>query len=267
MELVDRENRGPLPVHTIGGGNRARTGLLASVRSVDEARLVQDEGADIIDLKEPGNGALGGLSSATIESILAALPASALTSATIGDFEGMRPQAVRDAALRVAATGVDIVKVGFFPAPESHACIELLGRDVCPTVRVVAVLFADLGVDSELVDAIAAAGFFGVMLDTARKASGSLTHHLSLARLGAFVEAGQTRELMTGLAGSLRTSDVTTLLQLGPDYLGFRGALCSADRRAGTLERARVAAVRALIPRPELDAENLMARAFTATRR
>jgi len=35
------------------------TGMLASVRNLEEAKLVYEGGADIIDLKEPNDGALG----------------------------------------------------------------------------------------------------------------------------------------------------------------------------------------------------------------
>ena len=47
--------------------------LLVSVRSVEEALLAAEGGADFIDLKEPGRGALGGLPVATIREIVAAL--------------------------------------------------------------------------------------------------------------------------------------------------------------------------------------------------
>ena len=62
--------------------------LLVSVRSPDEALLAARHGADLIDLKEPGAGALGGLPLATIRAIVAALRAEGValpTSATIGD--------------------------------------------------------------------------------------------------------------------------------------------------------------------------------------
>ena len=47
--------------------------LLVSVRSVEEALLAAEGGADFIDLKEPGAGALGGLPIATIRAIVDAL--------------------------------------------------------------------------------------------------------------------------------------------------------------------------------------------------
>ena len=45
------------------------TGMLASVNTIDEALWVLNAGVDIIDLKEPANGALGALEPETITTI------------------------------------------------------------------------------------------------------------------------------------------------------------------------------------------------------
>jgi uncharacterized protein (UPF0264 family) len=45
----------------------------------------------------------------------------------------------------------------------------------------------------------------------------------------------KSRQLICGLAGSLRLDDVPQLLQLQPDYLGFRGALCDRNDRLGRI--------------------------------
>ena len=47
--------------------------LLVSVRSVEEALLAAQGGADFIDLKEPNDGALGGLPVETIAAVIMAL--------------------------------------------------------------------------------------------------------------------------------------------------------------------------------------------------
>jgi uncharacterized protein (UPF0264 family) len=54
---------------------------------------------------------------------------------------------------------------------------------------------------------------------------------------------------MSGLAGSLRVTDIPALSVHRPDYFGFRGGLCrDLDRRNG-IDPLRVAeAVRALRP-------------------
>jgi len=50
--------------------------------------------------------------------------------------------------------------------------------------------------------------------------------------------------LLCGLAGSLCETDIDTLLPLGADYLGFRGALCAGGLRTDGIDAAALARVR-----------------------
>jgi dihydroneopterin aldolase len=220
------------------------TKLLASVRSALEARQALAGGADIIDLKEPATGALGRLPDATIGEILWAIGRRRPTSATIGDME-LSPSPVLDAVRRMAACGVDIVKFGVFDgdAPGTLAALATAAR---AGLRIVAVLFADRRPDFGLIERCAESGLYGIMLDTADKAGGGLTAHLSQAALARFVQKGRARGLLTGLAGSLSARDVPDLLALSPDYLGFRSAL-AVGGRAGELDPAAVVRLRALL--------------------
>jgi uncharacterized protein (UPF0264 family) len=217
--------------------------LLASVRSPAEAEIALAGGADFIDLKEPEAGALGRLPDGVVRACVAAVARRRTVSATIGDV-ALDPQAVLRATRAMAANGLDIVKIGMFPGDTSGTIRALAGtaRDV----RLVAVLFADRRPDLTLVDECADAGFHGVMLDTADKASGPLTRHLDPATLRHFVERARTRGMISGLAGSLRVADIAALAALGPDYLGFRSAL-TAGGRAAPLAPDAVAAVRAAL--------------------
>jgi uncharacterized protein (UPF0264 family) len=61
-----------------------------------------------------------------------------------------------------------------------------------------------------------------------------------------FVATARLNGLLTGLAGSLGLADIPPLAALGPDYLGFRGALCSGGRESA-LDPAALAAVRAAL--------------------
>ena len=222
--------------------------MLASVRTREEALLALEGGADLIDLKDPARGALGALDSATARTIVTTIAGRAPVSATIGDFPSMDPAEILAAAQRTADTGVDVVKVGFFPALSQAAC----ARAMAPLARglpVVAVLFADLSRDPALVETLAECGFAGAMLDTAGKKSSSLLGHLDLATLGAFVQRVRGCGMFAGLAGSLREQDISALLALDPDYLGFRGALCAGGQRGGALDPAAFARIRAAIPR------------------
>ena len=90
--------------------------LLVSVNNLEEAKLVLSKNVDIIDLKSPKSGALGALSIQEITEIVDCIKRqdkSKLMTATIGDLP-MQPNLLLQAAQKVAETGVDIVKIGFF---------------------------------------------------------------------------------------------------------------------------------------------------------
>jgi uncharacterized protein (UPF0264 family) len=221
------------------------TGFLASVTSAVEAEMVLAAGADIIDLKDPHRGALGALPSSAIREAVLTVAGRRTVSATAGDLP-MHPPLIADAVDRIAALGVDIVKVGLFPGGDPLACIAALAKLAAGGTRIVAVLFADQAPDFVLVDRLHEAGFAGAMLDTADKGAGGLRRHLADAVLADFVVRVSRRGMLSGLAGSLGLADVAPLARHAPDYLGFRGALCK-DGRTSRLDAARVRAVRAAI--------------------
>ena len=227
----------------LGRGN-GLTGFLASVASLDEAILAVELGADIIDLKDPASGALGAW---PLEALREASRrcGEAVLSATVGDLP-MQPELLADAAAAVAETGVTFVKIGFFAGGDHAACTTSLAGLAHRGVRLVAVMMADQAPDFALLPKLAAAGFAGVMLDTADKKAGGLRAHQGDAALRGFLGAVKAAGLLAGLAGSLGLADIPALLALRPDYLGFRGALCGGDR-AKALDPAAFAAVRAAV--------------------
>ena len=220
--------------------------MLASVNSLSEALLVQSFAADIIDLKQPELGALGALETEVVAEIVQALAPETTVSATIGDM-AMQPQPVFDAVQAMAATGVDFVKIGLFPEGDTLATIGQLATITQQGTALIAVLFADAKPDFAILEALAAAGFRGAMLDTMYKGQGSLTDVLSLTVLNDFVQGCGKLGLLSGLAGSLRESDITVLSSLNPDYLGFRGALCQQQSRTAHLDRQQIARIRYLV--------------------
>ncbi len=220
------------------------TMMLASVRSLDEALLALDAGADLIDLKEPSRGALGALDHALVRICVQAIRRRRPVSATIGDIPDMDPQAMTDAVERMAATGVDFIKIGFFAHPRASLCARALSAS---RASLVAVLFADERYELALLDELADNGFAGAMLDTARKTGKTLCDWRTEAELESFVNRARARRLLTGLAGSLRHEDVAALVRIAPDYLGFRGALCRNGERERILDPAACARIRSSI--------------------
>lgn len=199
-------------------------------------------GADVIDCKDPSSGALGALAPGVITEIVTAIAGRRPVSATIGDLPA-DSGIMCTAAIAIATTGANIVKAGFFGDCDPRPAIAALGRTDLKGARLVAVLMADRAPDFTLLTALAAAGFAGVMLDTADKSAGALPGVIAPDRLRAFIGDARDSGLFAGLAGSLRRAHIAGLVNLQPDLIGFRGALCR-DGRGSALDAARVKAVR-----------------------
>jgi dihydroneopterin aldolase len=222
------------------------TKMLASVADLAEAEIAVSGGADIIDLKDPKAGALGAAATEIIRQAVQAVAGRRATSAVCGDLP-MEPETIRAKAEEVAATGVDYVKIGFFPSANAAACAEALAPLAART-KLIAVLFADREPDFYLLDVFAKQGFHGVMVDTADKARGRLLDHLPPERIPAFVNRARALGLQVGLSGSLEAPDIPRLLPFSPDFLGFRGALCDQSQRTATIDAEAVKHIRSLIP-------------------
>ena len=223
------------------------TAMLATVRTLDEALFALEAGADFIDLKEPSQGALGALDHAAVRVCVQAIGGRRPVSATIGDIVSMDPREMTAAVERMAATGVDYIKIGFFAHPQAFDCAKAL-KTLARKTRLVAVMFADEAYDLALVDALYDAGFTGAMLDTAHKTGKTLRDWRREEDLRDFVNRARGHGLLSGLAGSLRKEDVPHLLKIEPDYLGFRGALCSGSNRNQNLDEAAFTRIRRAIP-------------------
>lgn len=229
------------------------TRMLTSVTTAAEAEAVWQLGADIIDLKDPGRGALGSISLETARETIKAVSGRRETSATLGD-PPYPEEAVLARARTLAAIGVDYLKLAV-----DGAVLKRLGnslRCLAREVALVGVLFADDGPDFALLPDLATLGFKGAMLDTRDKTRGRLLVHLQVTQLEDFCSRCRAAGLTSGLAGSLEAPDVPRLLLVRPDVLGFRRALCHAHDRNGAIDPQAVALIRDLIPRerPEADA-------------
>jgi uncharacterized protein (UPF0264 family) len=223
--------------------------LLVSVRSPEEALLAARGGADFIDAKEPGRGALGDLPLATIRDIVETLRDAGLqqpVSATIGDVPLHELAHIVERVEAVCACGVDYVKVGIEPGDGAPAALDALAHCGVP---VVPVFIADRGLDPALVAHALALRFAGVMADTADKRAGSLFDAVSRVTLAHFVSQARTACVMVGLAGALRVVHAKALAALAPDFAGFRSAVCAGDRSGAldaTLLRELAAALKPL---------------------
>jgi len=221
------------------------TGMLASVNNVAEALLVLSADVDIIDLKQPALGALGALDIAIVKELVVVIDGRCPVSATIGDLP-MLPDPVLNAVKAMAETGVDYIKIGFFPGDDWQGTVKKLSA-LTQNLALIAVLFADTKPDPAIMGFLKDAGFTGVMLDTMNKHKGSLTQVMAKMEIAQFVKQAKARQLLCGLAGSLRLADIPGLMPYQADYLGFRGALCQEHNREKKLNKQAVIQIRQAI--------------------
>lgn len=232
------------------------TQLLISVTSTAEAQIALDNGADFIDLKDPAQGALGALPLATVREIVSYVKIASnsdlkLTSATIGDLP-MKPKLIAEQVERLAATGVDIIKIGFFDDGEHRlsdheSCLTALDPLVKRGLKLIAVLFAEYKYPFSLVSSIKNAGFYGVMLDTSIKNGATFLDYFTEEEFNKFSENVRAHNLIFGLAGSLAIQHVAKIKEFNPSYMGFRGGVCVDNQRKFRLDSAKIDSIRKLL--------------------
>ena len=228
-----------------------KTQLLISVTSIEEANFALENGADIIDLKDPSAGALGALPIDQIKLIVSFVHnkkgvSKKITSATIGDLP-MQPKLLLEHVLNLTATDVDIIKIGFFETDQYQLCLGALATLTQGGTKLVAVLFAENSYPEHLIESIKAAGFMGVMMDTAKKNGLTLLDYYSVQQRMAFAQKVLSCHLQFGLAGSLKLEHVAMIKALNPTYLGVRGGICNNHQRESSLDVSKIQAIRKTI--------------------
>ncbi len=223
--------------------------LLVSVRSAKEARAAWQGGADIIDAKEPGAGALAPVTPDVLEAIVDAVPPQAALSVALGDVyskaEARDVVGCCDTGSRSGQTYVKFaLPVGARAVEECvrAAVVESIATMARP--RVVVAVYVDRLSDMELdlramVQAVGSAGAYGILLDTARKDGKNLFHWCDTLLLAELVERAHSLALRVALAGSVGEADLPAVFETGADIVGVRGAVCEGGR-SGTLREELV---------------------------
>jgi uncharacterized protein (UPF0264 family) len=83
------------------------------------------------------------------------------------------------------------------------------------------------------------------MLDTIVKGEGDLFTSISVGNINNFLKLCRSNNLLSALAGSLKAEHLPLLIELAPDIIGFRGAVCMGDRVNGLLDSGAVRSIKA----------------------
>lgn len=233
--------------------------LLVSAATVNEACHCLKGGADIVDVKNPQEGSLGGHSPSVIRDIAKCLDKSVALSAAIGDVPN-KPGLVSQAALGLAFCGVQYVKLGLcadFTVPQAVHLVKVIvesldkfGKKVC----VVVCGYADAGINGytlpqRIPEIVAKSGAHMAMLDTYIKGNGKgLFDYLSYADVKKFSLKAKNSGIMVSLAGNLNMDDVKLIKDGGfCDIVGIRSLACDKGRRTNSIRSSRVKLIKSLL--------------------
>jgi (5-formylfuran-3-yl)methyl phosphate synthase len=208
-------------------------------------------GADIIDVKNPKEGALGANYPWVIKRIKEVTPKNLKVSCTLGEV-GNLPGSVSLAALGAASLGVDYIKVGLYGIKTPEDAVFLLqnvnraAKECNPKIKIAVAGYADAekigAIDPMLIPEIAHKAHVEVaMIDTSVKDGKNLFDYMSKDQLRKFVDLVHGFGLEAALAGSLRKHDLPAIYDLGADVAGLRGAACTnSNRVTGQITRKLV---------------------------
>jgi len=219
-------------------------GLIVSVRDAAEALVALENGASLIDVKEPSRGALGKADDDVIRAVIDAVAGRAPVSVAMGELADDGLPWPRD------ADGATFTKWGLHAANANdwRMLIRWLWTEALQPA--VPCAYADVSSDetpsADEVCRFAVENRSGVFLiDTFNKDGRSLLDHLALPDLSRIAERCRDAGVKLALAGSLTADAIRTLLPLAPEWFAVRGAACEGGRE-GRISGERVRALAAL---------------------
>jgi len=222
--------------------------LLVSVVSAAEARRALAGGADIVDVKDPAEGALGAPSPRVLSEVVAAVAAAAPVSVALGDDPGL-PNTAALAARGAELAGASFVKVGLRGVREldrAAALMRAVADAVGPRTAVIAAAYADAGAldppalhPTSLPELVRRTGIAGALVDTYRKDGRGLYGWLPEAAVVELIAATREAGGTFAVAGQLVRGE---LGRVAADVVGVRSAVCHGGDRSAELEADLVAA-------------------------
>jgi uncharacterized protein (UPF0264 family) len=215
--------------------------LLVSVASADEARAALAGGADIVDVKDPREGALGAPAPRVGSEVVSAVGGGAPVSVALGDLPAL-PHTAALAARGAVACGAAYVKVGLRGVRDLDGAVAMMSAvldAVGDDVGVVAVAYADATAldppalaPAWLPLVVERAGIAGALVDTFVKDGRGLYGWLSESEVAELIARTRAAGGTFGVAGQLRLGE---LCRVDADIVGVRSAVCHGGDRSSEI--------------------------------
>ena len=222
--------------------------LLVSVVSGEEAQRALAGGADIIDVKDPREGALGAPAPAVLSEVVGIVGTRAPVSVALGDLPDL-PHTAALAARGAALSGARYVKAGLRGVRDlerAEAMMRAVAEAVGGAVSVIAVAYADAAAldppalaPACLPELVQRTGIAGALVDTFVKDGRGLYGCLAESQLADLIERTRRAGAIFGVAGQLTLGE---LRRVDADVIGVRSAVCRGGERTSGLRAELVAA-------------------------
>jgi len=228
-------------------------GLLVSVRNAPEAVAALEGGADLIDIKEPRNGALGPANPEMVKEIVRIIGGRKPVSAALGELAEVDEADVLEG---LAYVKCGLAKMGRKKDWQRRLLAfrrRIARKPNAP--ELVTVAYADwkraCAPHWQDVAKLALRQRGGVLLvDTFDKMwqppgnsqrPASLLDWMKVEELRRLSHQCYTAGVRIALAGSLRLRQIVSLVELRPTWFAVRGAVCESNKRDGEVHGLKVA--------------------------
>jgi uncharacterized protein (UPF0264 family) len=229
--------------------------LLVSVRSAGEAALASAAEVDVVDVKEPSNGALGRAGDGVLSDVVRTVgqEAGRLLSAAMGELIEWL-----DAPLRVPA-GYHFVKfgtAGLAGVSNWGSCFRAIAERVAEQsegrTRAVAAVYSDSARAQspdwrEALDWTLHAGGGVLLIDTWMKDGCGFWSWTTEQEYAGILDACRSNGIALAAAGSLDLAAIRRFAGRTPDYIAVRGAACRGGDRDAPVCPERIGALRAVL--------------------
>lgn len=223
------------------------TQLLVSVRNAAEAEAALRGGADIIDAKEPRNGALGPVDIGELDAITQAVGGSKSISAACGELLDLDRGELGNIAFNESS--IRYRKFGLVGAADhdwqSQAKSLVTHINQTGPSKTIVVAYADherCGAPhlQEVLDWALSETLAGLLIDTGVKDGSSLFDWLAEPVITRAISSLHEQGQLIALAGSLHGDTIHRAIRLRPSIVGVRGAACSFVDRNASIDESRV---------------------------
>ncbi|MHA1409916.1 MAG: (5-formylfuran-3-yl)methyl phosphate synthase [Candidatus Odinarchaeia archaeon] len=225
--------------------------LLISPKNFDEAITVIKNKVDILDIKNPDEGSLGGQYPWIIEKITSIIPEGMETSAAVCDSID-KPGLITQALYGLFQFNLDYIKVGIYEPREKSKIINLIQKitkakkEYGYKGNLVIAGYADwLRANSinplELPKIVGDQDISVIMIDTFIKDNKGLFDFIKLNELKKFIEECHKKRFKTALAGKIQLRDIPKLKEINCDIVGIRSLACeNQDRLNGAITSEKI---------------------------